>query len=414
MSLLLLLGGAVSPPSPASSWDVTFVLFDAAHGERWPVYPIDGTFGHDKTMNGTASLLFPYDDDAVTLFMGGTVGQEFPDVTLRCYCRGTRIWTGVAMTARLSTDRGGTVEVTFEHAYQHVQRIRTIYYTSVNSFDVTAGADNVLLAVQRGQIGPTPVMPTGHPGTRTDFGSFAVTVTAAHSPALAPSARMLEQSGTNLLDVANDWLIAHDLAPVFTDASTGTWVLDVDYPFESHDVTDLVRFGQWHGNLAKFELVSDRSALSNIWAIEGKTAKGLVFDDDAPSVILWGEAEAFGQIPQDTNDTAASTQAAADMVAAHGSAKLTYKAELIETLGHQFITDWWWRYKIRIEEAIFGINVEGTVNAWQMTVSGGRMHTLDIVMGEPRAGDVWREIAGRVGMPGPRFWGNRWRNRRQA
>lgn len=415
MSLLLLLGSGGDPPViPESSWGLQFVLFAADHGERWPVFPIDGTIGHDKTMVGQASLTFPMDDDAVTLFMGATLGQEFPEVVCRCYCRGTLIWTGVAITARLAT-RGaaGVVEVTFEHVYGHFLRRRQIFASALAVVDSgTDQADDAILIIQKNQIGLTPVVPTGHPGTRTDMGSFTVTVDTGSS--LAASTRIAEQSGNNLLDVSIDAIEANDLAPVLTDQQTGAFVLGMTYPFQDTDLSDLVIFNQYHGNLASFEFVSDRSQLANVVAIEGKTAKTAEWDSDAPSITLWGEYELFGQKPQDTEDVTAKSDEAAKLLARQSSAKLTYKAEIIETDGHLFVTDWFWRDKVRIYESTFGLNVTGAVTAWTMRVSNSRMYQLDIILGEPRAGDIFRDIIGRTGLDGVRFLGGKYRNRRQA
>lgn len=413
MSLLLLLGGAVSPPSPASSWDVTFVLFDAAHAQRWPVFPIDASIGHDGAMIGQASLTFPGGDDAPSIFMGSTLGQEFPEVTCRAYCRGTRIWTGVGVTVRLNSNTpNGTVEIVFEHSYGHFLRRRQIFNSSLNSVDTTDQADDAILITQKAQIGATPTIPAGHPGTRTDMGSFTVTV--ATGGGAGASTRILEQSGNNLLDVTLDVVQAEDLAVEFTDGETGTFIMGMTYPFEKQDLTDLVIFNQYHGNLASFEFVSDRASLVNVWGVSGKTAGGSAWDSDAPSIALWGEYEGFAQLPQDTNDSAAMTKAALDLKHRHAAAKLTYKATIIETIGHQFITDFGWRDSVRIYDAVWGLNITGAVKTWAMRVSNGRMHELDIGLGEPRPGDITRDIVGRAGLPGPRMLGDKWNNRRQA
>jgi hypothetical protein len=357
--------------------------------------------------------VFPAGDDAESLFMGATLGQEFPEVIVRAYCRGTRIWTGVAISARLAM-RGasGVVEVTFEHVYGHFLRRRQIFAASLNSQDTTDQADDGLLIIQKAQIGASPVIPAGHPGTRTDMGSFTVTV--GTGAALAPSVRILEQSGNNLLDVSMQVIEDNDLAPVLIDGEEGTFALSATYPFEDDDLTDLVIFNQYHGNLANFEFVSDRSQLANVVAVEGKTAKTATFDSDAASITLWGEYELFGQKPQDAEDTNDKTAEAGKLVDRQGSAKLTYKCEVIETDGHQFVTDFWWRDRIRIYESVWGLDIEGAVTAWSMRVANSRMHTLDLVLGEPRTGDIFRDIVGRTGLDGPRFLGGRYRNRRQS
>lgn len=407
--------GVASLATPTSGFDVEFILFDGQAGERWPVYPIDANVGHDKTMLGAATLSFPYDDDAATLFMGSTIGQEFPNVSLRVMLRGTMIWAGPVVSSTMSTrGTGGVVDIVCEHVWSWAHKRRVLFYTGLDVTDITAEADNAVLTAQRQNMGPTPILPTGHPGTRTDFGPFTIAAEANHSPALAPSTRLLEQSGNNLLDLVTTWLEAHDLAPLMTEVSENTFKVDNDYPFQDEDLSDLVIFGQYHGNLTSFELVSDRTALANIWAIEGKTAKSVEFDDDSASITLWGEAEAFAQKPQDTNVDTAKASIAGEMVALYGGPRVTYKAEVIETDGHQFVTDFFWRDKIRIDEAVFGFQIAATVNAWNIQVANSRVHRLDIVLGQPRYADLLRDVIGYTGLPGPRRAGSPWRNRRQA
>lgn len=408
----------VAPITVTSQWGVEFILFDADAGERWPVHPIDAQFGHDKTMVGSATLSFPHDDQAVSLFIGGTLGQEFPEVSLRVVFRGSIIWAGPVVSSRLATrGAGGVVELTCEHFWGHFLRRRSVYAAltaEITSIDVTEAVDNLVLGVMRDQIGPSPVEPSGHPGGRSSFGSFSPEVVADHSPALAASTRIIEQAGNNLLDLVTQWCEAHDLAPVFTDPLDNTFDLDLDYPFEGDDLDDLVIFGQWHGNLASFELVSDRSGIANLWAVEGKTAKTPQYERDVPSITLWGVVEGFAQKPEDTHVATVVDTLAAQLAEAHGAAKITYKAEIIETDGHLFVTDFFWRDKIRIDEAVFGIQASQTVNAWNMSVSGGRMHRLDIILGVARPDDIVREITGYTGLAGPRIQGSPWRNRRQS
>lgn len=413
MTLLLLLGGASSPPpTPTSSWDVSFVLFDAAHGEQWPVFPIDASIGHDKTMIGSGSLTFPGGDDAPTLFMGAVPGAEFPEVTVRVYCRGTRIYTGVGVAVRQnSSTPNGVCEITFEHAYGHFLRRRQIYNSSLAAIDLTDQADDAILLTQKAQIGATPTIPAGHPGTRTDFGSFTVTVDTGAS--LAPSIKLLEQSGQSLLDVTQETIEANDLAPVLNDGENGVFQLSMTYPFEDDDLSDLVIFSQYHGNLAAFEYSSDRTSIVNIWGVEGKTANSAAWDSGAHSIALWGEFEGFAQKPQDANDATAKSYVASALTDRHAPAKLTYKATIIETLGHQFVTDFFWRDNVRIYDAVWGLNITGAITAWTMRVSNGRMHELDLIMGEPRELDIVRELVGSAGIPGARLLG-KWRNRRQA
>lgn len=408
----------VAPITIASQWGVEFILFDAAHGERWPVHPIDANFGHDKTMVGSATLSFPHDDQAVSFFIGSTLGQEFPEVSLRVLFRGSIIWSGPVVSARLATrGAGGVVELTCEHFWGYFLRKRSMYATFtgalIDAFDVTEEADNLVLGAMRDNVS-TPVTPSGHPGGRDDFGSFTPTIASDHSPALAPSTRSIEQAGNNLLDLVTQWCEMHDLAPVLTDAATSTLILDVDYPFEDTDLDDLVIFGQWHGNMASFELTSDRSGLANLWAVEGKTAKTPQYERDTASITLWGVVESFAQRPEDTHVSSVIDSFAAELAAAHGSAKIAYRAEVIETDGHQWVTDFFWRDKIRIDEAIFGIQATQTVNAWSMSVSGGRMHRLDLILGVARPDDIMREVVGYTGLAGPRIQGSPWRNRRQS
>lgn len=393
--------------------DVEFILFDGQAGERWPVYPIDATVGHDKSMLGTATLVFPYDDDAQRLFMGSTLGQEFPGTSLRVMVRGTMVWAGPVVNAAMRT-RGatGTVEIVCEHVWQWAHRQRVLYYTGLDVTDITAEADNAVLTAQRQNMGPTPIIPASHPGTRTDFGPFTIAAVANHSPALAPSTRLLEQSGNNLLDLVTGWIEAHDLAPVLTEPSENAFKIDNDYPFADTDLSDLVIFGQYHGNMSSFELISDRTSLANIWAVEGKTAKTVSFDSDAPSITLWGEAEAFAQIPQDSDVTAAEVLKAGQLVDAYGGPRITFKCEVIETDGHQFVTDFFWRDTIRIDEAVFGFTSTQTVNAWQLQVANSRVHRLDLVLGQPRYIDLLRDVVGRTGV-GSNKLGGPFRNRRQ-
>lgn len=403
----------VAPAPPTSAWDLIFVLFDAAHDEQWPVWPIDGNIGHDPAMVGQASLTFPAGDEAPTIFMGATLGQEFPEVSCRAYCRGRRIWTGKSVTVRMvSQGAYGIVEVTFEHSYGHFLRRRQVFAASLAAIDQTDQADDAILIIQKAQIGLSPTIPTGHPGTRTNFGSSTVTVHTGSG--LAPSTRILEQSGNNLLDVTVDAIDTHDLAPIMLDQENGTYVLNMTYPFEEEDVTATVIFSQWHGNLSTFEFVSDRLQLANIAAVEGKTAKDAEWDDDPASITLWGETELFAQKPQDADDVNAKVVEAASLIGRQGSAKLTYKAEIIETDGHRFVTNWFWRSRIKIVEAIWNIEVEGAVKTWAMQVANSRMYKLDVVLGEPRVGDIFRHVAGFTGLPGPRLAGNKWRNRRQS
>lgn len=399
------------PVFATSSWDVMFVLFASDHGERWPVFPIDATIGHDQTLVGSATLTFPGGDDAPELFMGSTAGAEFPEVKVRAYCRGDLIWTGESVVVRFaSSGPNGVVELQFEHCYGGFLRRRQIFQSLLAAVNLTDQADDAILIVQKNQIGTSPVIPTGHPGTRTDFGSNTVTVDTGSS--LAPSIPLVEQSGQNLLDVTKETIEANDLAPVLQDNEAGSFVLGMTYPFEDEDLTDQVIFCQYHGNLANFELTNDRTGILNIWGVEGKTANSASWDSDGPSIALWGEVEGFAQKPQDTNSDTAKAYVAAALTDRHAPVKLTYKAEIIETEGHQFVTDFFWRDRIRIVDAYWGFDITGAVTFWSMHVSNGRMHTLDIGLGEPREGDIVREVVGMAGRE--RAPMGKWRNRRQS
>ena len=397
--------------------DVGFRLYPADSSEGIPVFPESATFGHDALMNGQAVLTFHAGDEALDL-MGSTLGEEFPEVVVRVMheSQDAPIWSGPALSTHLSTQRRGRVAVTFEHFWQHIHRRRTVLAAAYAATDKSIAADNAALEIQRAQIGPSPTVPVGFPGARTDFGSFTPTVPGNHSapPPLAPGRRHIEQSGNNLLDVTNGLYEAADLAPVLADPATGALTIDNAYPFRDADLLEDVIFGQYRGNLASFELTSDRGELANVWLIEGKTANSPRATSSAASITAWGEIEAFAQKPEDTNVNAALDQVATDLRDQHADPKVTYKAELIQNDGHRYVEDFFWRDLIRIEESIFGLVVEQEVRAWQMQVARGRVTKTDLVLGVPRVGDLQKHLTSYAGTPGPRMAGSPWRNRRQS
>lgn len=402
--------------SDHSVFDVQFRMYAAGSTNGVPVHPETARFGHDANMNGTADLTFHAGERAVTDYLGSTLGAEFPEVSVRMFHAGdlTRpIWGGVAVQSRLSTAGRGRVDVSFEHFWQHFHRRRAVFAASYAAVDYNVAAENVLLGIQRAQIGAAVVTPTGA-GTRTDFGNFTPTVVANHGSPTSGTRRHIVQSGNNLLDVANQLCEAADLAPKMTDSLNGSFSIDNEYPFAKNDLTTSVIFGQYHGNLASFEIGTDRASLANRWFIEGKTANSPQVASDATSITAWGEFEAYGQKPEDSNVNAALLQTATDLRDGYAEARVTYKADLIEVPGSQFVQDFWWRDTIRIEDAVFGVFVEQTVKAWEMTVDRGRLRHTDIVLGVPKAADFQRRMLGYVGMPGPRFGGSPFRNRRQA
>ncbi len=396
-----------------SIFDVGFRLYTADSSDGRPIYPESATFGYDALMNGQATVTFHAGDDALDL-LGVSLGSEFAEVAFRAMdSGGTSIWGGPAIVTNLSSSGRGRVSVTFRHFWQHIHERRAVLAASYAASDTTLAAENLALTVQRAQIS-TPVVPSGHPGTRSDFGSFTPTVAANHGSPASPSRRHIIQSGNNLLSAMNELYENADLAPKLTDALTGALTIDNEYPFEDNDLTEDVIFGQYHGNLASFELTSDRTGLANIWFVEGKTANSPQVASDAASITAWGEFEAYAQKPEDSNVNTFLGQTATDLRDGYAETRITYKAELIQTDGHRFVEDFFWRDKIRIEDAIFGVYVEQTIKAWQMQVDRGRLTRTDIVLGVPRAPDLMRHVAGYTGVPGAHIGGSPWRNRRQA
>lgn len=397
-------------------FDVSWWLYDKATTTRLQVFPMSADAGHDKAMNGPAQLAFAANDPAVDVFLGSTLGQEFDQVTLRMYLRGSVKWVGAASSAKLSNKgdiRSGDVGVTLEHMWTHLNRRRAVYgSTSLGATDKTIEADNLALTVQRENLTGT-VKPTGHPGTRTDFGAFNVAVAANHGPALAPSTRLLEQSGNNLASLIDEFFERTDLRPIITESPLNTFTVDNDYPYQETDKSATVVFGQYRGNMPSFELLSDRVAVANIWAVEGASAGTLGWASDATSISLWGEMEAFAQKPQDSAVSADATNEATFMKEVWGSARVSYKAELTELPGMLFGQDWWWADVIALDDAVFGIRTTQVVTGWHISQQDGRLYKLDVLAGIPRSRQFLRELGNYAGMAGPQFAGSRWRNKRQ-
>ena len=396
--------------------DIALFAYTASGSESWPIYPVAANFGHDKLMNGTATITVPLGDDLVTRYQGSTLGQEFPEIVIRAFRRGATkpLWVGVVINTRLvSRGFNGTVDVTCEHIWQHLHRRRLVLNTAINVVDFNEEADNIALKVTRMNIGPAPTVPAGHPTTRVSLGSFSVSVAANHSPALAPTRRFVEQSGNSLLDVMNQLYESADLRPVLTDANSGAFTLDCDYPFAENDLTDSIVFGQYRGNLTSFELTSDRTGLANVWALEGKTAKTPQWAADAASITLWGEFEAYATKGEDAAVPTALLRTVNDLRDGYGPARIMYKAEVVEIDNHRFGIDWFWGDTIRFEEAVLGFYAEQTVTAWEIGMTDGVVRTINVTLGVPRAPDLMRHVIGYTGAPG-RWGGSPWRNRRQA
>lgn len=401
----------------SSEWDTSFWMSGPLAGDPWQVFPTNASFGHDDLMVGTGSFTFPYNSDAVTLYhqyTAGGIGFEFPQVCIRVRCRGATTWVGVALSASMSSTKRGYVDINFEHLFGAFHRWRQVYGASnLAAVDYNLPADNTALQLQRFQLDGT-LVPTGYPTFRTAYGSFTPTVVANHSTPLAPTRRLIAQSGKNLLETMRPYYETQDLAPVFSDNEDGTFTIDNDYPFANNDKSGIVNFGQYHGNLASFRLLADRGPLSNVWAIEGKTPRAALFAKGSnASIAAWGEIEGFKQMPEDTHVSSVIAVEATEHAARYDVARTTYECGIIEIPGQEWITDFNWRDTIRIDEGIWGIQVDQVIRAWNMNVTDGKHHELSLLLSHPRMPDGMREAIGYTGLDGPTRMGSLMRNARQ-
>lgn len=385
-----------------------------------PVPYIDLDLEGTRYMSGSGSIVVPSSSDIVSTFMGATVAEEFANCSLRAWYRdlSAPLWSGPVTGARMrSTGDRGTVEIVLEQFYGHFLRRRQFLESAMAQIAFTSGttaADNIALTMIRKQMGASPTTPATYPlgVSRTNFGPFTPAGASNHSPAQSssmPGSR--EQSGTNLQDWFEEFAEQEDLAPLMSDPLTQAFTVDVAYPFENDDLSASIRFGQWYGNLAEFEVVSDYRSLANVWCIEGNTAGTHTFTSDSGSITVWGVFESRAQKPQETADSTDTSAAAGWLLGRYAAGSITYKATILETSGCLFNVDWFQRDRVRFEEAVYGYAFDQVVRDWSCRASDGGPPEFDFVMGDMRT-DTSRHLARMVGTAGPRFGGGRWRNKR--
>lgn len=416
--------GDVAPVvTPAAFLDdqaLSLWLYDAAGTLREPIHAIDASLEGGRYESGGGSITVPTSSALVSLFMGATVGEEFRECSLRAFYRDTAtpLWSGPMAGARMkSSGDVGTVEIVFEQFGGHFLRRRIIAETNLVSYGFSAGAkaaDNLAINFMTRAIGPGEVDPATYPLTldRDDFGSFTPGVVAEHSPAQSSSTpALVEQSGTNLRDFIEELAEQEDLAILCTDNLDQTFDLDIAYPFQDDDVSDVVIFGQWYGNLVEFEATNDLMSLANVWQIEGFNTSTHVYDHNSASVTAWGIFEGRAQKPQNSANAADVATAAGFLADRYAGGTVTYRARIAEVPGCLFNVDWGHRDRVTFDDAVHGYQFEQVCIAWRLKMTNGGPPDLEIVFGDPPL-DSAKQMADYVGTRGPRYGGGRWRSKR--
>lgn len=409
-------------PTPAKRHDELRMLMFNDRGTDIEYVPfLDADLTGGRWMSGQGSFSVPASSPIVATFKGTTVGEEFSGRSLRAFYRHDTepIWSGPTSSATLkATGSTGVVNIVLDQFYGHFLRRRQLLATALAELNYTGApleADNLILAIMKDQIGPTPPAVATYPVgvSRTDFFPYSPTVHAAHGPALSPNFPIVrEQSGTGLVDVFEAIAEAEDLAAVMADPLDNAFEMDVDYPYEDQDVSDDVIFGQAFGNLVDFEASADYRSLANVWCVEGKDAAHHTFDHHPGSISVRGVFEARAQRPQDTADTNDAARIAEWKKDKHGGGTIAYSATIREMAGHLFNDDWGHRSRVGFAEALFGYQFTQVVREFNLKASNNGPPAISCEMGAQRM-DLSRDLAARLGTPGPREGGGYLWNKRQ-